>query len=84
MFNIARLQFNILKHSWVPKHTIMNDEEIEDLKKEYNIVDLKQIPEISRYDPVALAIGMKPGQVCKIERPSKTAIISNYYRFCSQ
>lgn len=84
MFNIARLQFNILKHSWVPKHRIMDDEEIEDLKKDYNIVDMKQIPVISRYDPVALAIGMKPGQVCKIERPSKTAIISNYYRFCSQ
>ena len=42
------------------------------------------MPQISRYDPVAQAIGLRPGQICKITRPSKTAITSNYYRICSQ
>lgn len=34
--------------------------------------------------PVALAIGMRPGDVCKIDRPSKSAIHSTYYRVCVQ
>ena len=84
IYNLERLQFNILEHSYVPKHIIMNDEEINTFKKTYNITDNKQLPEISRYDPIALAIGMRPGQICKIIRPSKTAITTNYYRICSQ
>ena len=52
--------------------------------KKYNIVNIKQLPDISRFDPVAQAIGMRPGDVCCIERPSKTAIISKYYRLCTQ
>ena len=55
------------------------------LKKEleYNIVDDSQFPKISRFDPVAMAIGIRPEELCKIIRPSKTAIESNYYRICS-
>ena len=65
-------------------HKILNDEEVDTFKKTYNITDNKQLPEISRYDPVAIAIGMRPGQICKIIRPSKTAITTDYYRICSQ
>ena len=62
----------------------MNESEIKIMKQLYNIKEDSEIPTISRYDPVALAIGMRPGEVCKIERPSKTAIMTNYYRICSQ
>ncbi len=48
----------------------------------YNITDKSQFPQISRFDPVAKAICLRPGQVCKIIRPSKTAIETTYYRFC--
>ena len=41
-----------------------------------------QFPDISRFDPVAQAIGIRPGQVCEIIRPSKTAISAPYYRIC--
>jgi len=84
VYNLERLQFNILEHSYVPKHVIMNDAEIMELKKRYNIKKDNELPEISRYDPVAMAIGMRPGDICKITRPSKTAITANYYRICSQ
>ena len=52
-----------------------------------NLVNIKnndQFPKISRYDPVAQAIGIKPGEICKIIRSSKTAITTDYYRLCSQ
>jgi DNA-directed RNA polymerase subunit H (RpoH/RPB5) len=84
LFSLERLQFNILEHQYVPKHVILNDEERKELFKRYNILDIKNLPDISRFDPVAQAIGMRPGDICKIERPSKTAIISNYYRYCTQ
>lgn len=84
IYNLDRLQFNILEHEYVPKHTILNDDEINEMKKRYNITNNTELPEISRYDPVAQAIGMRPGQICKITRPSKTAITADYYRLCSQ
>jgi len=84
IYNLERLQYNILDHVYVPKHTILTDTELNDMKKRYNITNNNELPEISRYDPVAQAIGMRPGQVCKILRPSKTAITTDYYRVCCQ
>lgn len=84
IYNIERLQYNILEHVYVPKHVILNDNEANDMKKRYNIVNNEQLPEISRFDPVAQAIGMRPGEICKIIRPSKTAITTEYYRICTQ
>ena len=84
IYNLERLQYNILDHVYVPKHTILTDTELNDMKKRYNITNNNELPEISRYDPVAQAIGMRPGQVCKILRPSKTAITTEYYRVCCQ
>ena len=84
LFNLERLQYNILEHDYVPKHEIIGEQEIKFIKQRYNIRSDKDMPQISRYDPVAQAIGLRPGQICKITRPSKTAITSNYYRICSQ
>ena len=80
--NLKSLQYNILKHSLVPTHIILNDTQVEEIKKKYNITNMQQFPEISRFDPVAEAIGLRPGNVCEIIRPSKTAISSKYYRLC--
>ena len=84
LFNLERLQFNILQHSYVPKHEIIEEQEIKFLKQRYNIRSNDDLPDISRYDPVAQAIGLRPGQICKITRNSKTAISAEYYRICSQ
>jgi hypothetical protein len=35
--HIKRLQFNVLKHELVPKATILSTEEVENIKKKYNI-----------------------------------------------
>jgi len=80
--NINRLQYNILNHTLVPKCTILGNSEIDELKQKYNIMDTKQLPEISRFDPQALAKCMRPGQVCKLERESSSALFYDYYRIC--
>jgi len=82
LHNIQRLQFNLLEHALVPTTAILNDAEIEDMKRKYNIKSLQQLPEISRFDPMALAICMRPGQVCMIFRNSATALSYTYYRIC--
>ena len=81
--SIKRLQFNILDHQLVPPHRVMYETEVINIMKKYNIVDKTKFPDISRFDPVARAIGLRPGQVCHIIRPSKTSIEANYYRICS-
>lgn len=80
--SIKRLQFNILEHVLVPPHRVLTNDEVAVVKDRYNIMDDTQFPDISRFDPVAQVIGIRPGQVCEIIRPSKTAIKSYYYRIC--
>lgn len=80
--SIHRLQFNILNHILVPDHKVMNMMEVEEVKKRFNITNNNMFPDISRFDPVAQAIGIRPGEVCEITRQSKTAIKSLYYRIC--
>lgn len=79
---MKRLLYNVLEHSLVPNHRVLTKSETNELMKKYNMLDVKQFPEISKYDPVAQAIGMRPNDVCEIIRPSKTAIQAPYYRRC--
>ena len=80
--NISRLQFNLLEHSLVPPIKILAEGETSQLLSKYNLKDITQLPEISRFDPQALAIALRPGQVCAIERKSVTALKYEYYRVC--
>lgn len=83
-FSLATLQYNILKHTAVPTHTILTTEELNEVMVKYNISDHAQFPSISRFDAVAKAIGMRPAEVCKIVRSSSTSIVSDYYRICTK
>ena len=67
----------------VPDHEVLLDKKKEEIKQKFNILYDNQFPEISRFDPVAEAIGLRPNQLCKIIRNSPTSIKSEYYRLCS-
>jgi len=82
MHNIKRLQFNVLEHELVPPAVILTPEEVTELKTKFHIEKILQLPEISRFDPQALAIGLRPGEVIRILRKSNTAMNYNYYRVC--
>ena len=84
MRTLDRLQFNLLDNNLVPRVEILSDKELDALKKEHSIRELSQLPEISRFDPMALAIFMRPNQVCKLDRKSVTAVNYTYYRACVQ
>jgi len=82
IYNIHDYLFNVLDNNLVPKHEILSDEEKKEKAKEYNIIQESNWPEISRFDPPAIAIGLRPGQVAEITRNSPTALETKYWRLC--
>lgn len=72
-------EFNPLEHVMVPKHEILNDEEVKNLLSEYN-VEKEQLPKIRVLDPTVVASKAKVGDVIRITRDSKTAGKANFYR----
>ena len=81
--NIKRLQFNILEHHLIPDNVrILNAAETDEMIRKYLLKSTKDLPEISRFDPMALAICLKPGEVCAFDRKSPTALLTTYYRVC--
>jgi DNA-directed RNA polymerase subunit H len=84
IYHMKQYLFNILNHVNVPPHRVLSEKEKQDIYKKYNITRDSEMPEIGRFDPVAQAIGLRPGELCEIIRSSPTAITTKYYRFCLQ
>jgi DNA-directed RNA polymerase subunit H len=82
MHYIKRLQFNLLDHELVPLARVLSIDETNKMKEKYHIHTVDKLPEISRFDPHALALNLRPGQVIQIIRKSNTALEYNYYRVC--
>ena len=80
--NIRRLQYNLLNHRLVPHCEVLNEQERTNLMRKHNIKNPMLLPEISRFDPQALAMCLRPGDVCKFQRSSATALFYDYYRIC--
>ena len=82
IFDLKQLQLNILKHNYVPKHVKLSDKEKVELYEKINIQSDSQLPEISRFDPVAKIIFLRPDNVCKITRFDKISYTNEYFRIC--
>ena len=67
------------KHQLVPKHNKLTDTEKNKLLEDYGI-DIKSLPKILIDDAVVVSLKAKAGDVIKIDRESKTAKKSVYYR----
>lgn len=78
-----RLKFQILDHELIPPHRIMSEEEVRQVMEKYKLKRKSEFPKISRFDPVARAIGARPDQVIEIMRPSKITLVEPYYRVCT-
>ena len=72
-FFIKELLFNIYKHEYVPKHEVITDKEVEEIKTKYLLKNLYQLPILLNNDPICKYLDIKPGSVVKITRPSPTA-----------
>ena len=77
---IKKNQVLVPDHIYVPKHEIISKQEAEDVLKKYNCKPT-ELPLIFVTDPAIMGLGVKPGDVIKITRVSKTAGTSLYYRY---
>jgi DNA-directed RNA polymerase subunit H (RpoH/RPB5) len=73
------MTFEVNKHILVPKHSKLNDSEKKKLLEEHHI-EIKSLPKILKDDPAIEKLGVKAGDVIKIERKSITAGTAIYYR----
>ena len=73
------MSFNITTHQLVCEHSKVADTEKEALLKKYDI-SLQDLPKIMQYDPAIKHLNAKVGDLIKIERQSKTAGKSAYFR----
>ncbi|MGV9199699.1 MAG: DNA-directed RNA polymerase subunit H [Promethearchaeia archaeon] len=74
-------KIDVLRHSLVPKHTILTKQQTEELLEEYQI-SLLDLPQMFEKDPVAISIGAKEGDVVEITRKSNTTVKEvKYYRY---
>ena len=73
------MAFEVSKHFLVPKHSKLSETEKNKLLERYNI-DLLALPKILKEDPALAKLDVKVGDVVKIERKSKTAGTTAYYR----
>jgi len=65
-------KFNILEHELVPKHEVLSEEEKQEVLKRLGVKP-EELPLLLVTDPVAKAIGAKPGDMVRIIRESPTA-----------
>ena len=86
IFSLKSLLFDITKHELCPKHERIKKSEyneyIDDFLDLHHINTLDNLPKILESDPVAMYIGLRAGDMCKIVRPSKAAGMINVYRYC--
>ena len=69
---------DVSEHTLVPEHTVMDDDEIDEVLEDYDI-KRTDLPKITRSDP-ALPEDAAIGDVIKIVRDSRTADQAIVYR----
>lgn len=80
IFYSEDLIYNKTKHELVPKHILLNNNEINLIKKKFNIIKLEQLPFIPKTDPIVRWYGGKINDVFKIIRKNPNVGDEIYYR----
>ena len=81
-FSSQQLMFNPTKHEYVPKHTKLTEEEAKEFMKEYLARSKMHMHVILQNDPIAKWIGLKHGDIVRIDRYNENSGESFSYRSC--
>jgi DNA-directed RNA polymerase subunit H (RpoH/RPB5) len=79
IFKISELMINIVDHIFVPKHIVLTEEEGTAVLVAY-CAKKKDMPLLLTTDPISRYYNMKPGEICKIIRPSVMTCEAPFYR----
>ena len=81
IISLTQLLINIVEHRDVPKHEVITEVEKKELLEKYYITE-SNLPNILRDDPMAVYLGLTPGEIVRILRPSPTSGTYVSYRIC--
>jgi DNA-directed RNA polymerase subunit H (RpoH/RPB5) len=81
IISLTQLLINIVDHRDVPKHEVITSEEKKEILEKYHIKEIN-LPNILRDDAMAIYLGLTPGEVVRILRPSPTSGTYVSYRIC--
>jgi len=81
IISLPQLMIDIVNHRDVPHHEVMDDKEKKELLEKYYIKE-ENLPVILRDDAMARYLGLRPGEVVRILRPSPTSGTYVSYRIC--
>lgn len=82
-FHIKQMVVHLGKHVLVPPHRKLSSEEAKTVMDYYNITQKSQFPLIKHNDIQAKLLGLVPGDLVEILRPSPTAGVSRVLRICA-
>lgn len=75
---VPRTQFDWARSKYAFKHTLLSPEQTAAIEDRYEAPgEPGKLPEISRHDPGAVYIALRPGEICHIARPK-----GDFYRRC--
>jgi DNA-directed RNA polymerase subunit H (RpoH/RPB5) len=82
IFELRHLQFDISQHRKVPKHRIIQRDELEAVLKEFHASGPEQFPKIDSQDAMAKWIGARPGDVIEVLGLCEASGNNRRYRLC--
>ena len=81
-FTLLEMQYNVSKHTYVPEHRRLSEAEEDEVLKLYALQSRFQLHIILTSDPMARYLGLRHGNIVRIERHSGTAGTCVDYRCC--
>jgi DNA-directed RNA polymerase subunit H (RpoH/RPB5) len=82
-FHLKNIISNPSRHTFVPPHRKLTQAEIETVIAETHVKSKSEFPHIKYHrDMQARVLGLVPGDVVEIQRPSETCGIYTMYRVC--
>lgn len=81
-FHIKQLVIHPGKHVLVPPHRKLTEEEVTEVMTRLHVKNKSQFPVIKHDDIQSRLLGLVPGDMVEIQRPSPTAGIATFYRVC--
>jgi DNA-directed RNA polymerase subunit H (RpoH/RPB5) len=83
-FNLKNVISNPARHIMVPPHRKLNTEEVAIVIRDLYLKSKSELPHIKYHvDMQARVLGLIPGDIVEIQRPSETCGVYTMYRVCS-
>jgi len=82
-FHIKQVVVHLGRHELVPPHRKLNPEEARAELERWRITQRSQLPLIKHHDIQSRILGLVPGDIVEVLRPSATAGVSRVLRICA-